>query len=321
MRYRRLGESGLKVSTLGLGSWLTVGGGAAEEGARATLRAALDAGVNLIDTADVYADGEAEAFLGRELADVPRRSLVVATKVYFPTSDDPNDRGLSRKHVLEACEGSLRRLRLDYVDLYLCHRHDPETPLEELVRAMDDLIRQGKVLYWGVSCWSAAQVEAACEVARRLLAPPPIANQVPYSLLRREQEAEVVPGCARAGVGTLAFSPLEQGLLSGKYSRGRIPPGSRLADDRRNRFMKGWLTEANFARVDALGEVARRAGLPLPTLALAWCLRRPEVASAVMGASRPEQLRANVAAAELELEPALLAEVEDALAGAEVARG
>ncbi len=314
MRYRRLGHSGLKVSAVSLGSWLTFGGSPAdEETARDTLRAALDGGVNLIDTADVYADGEAEAFLGRALEDVPRERLVVASKVFFPTSDDPNGRGLSRKHVLESCAASLRRLRLEYLDLYLCHRHDPEVPLEELVRAMDDLIRQGKILYWGVSCWSAEELEAACEVARRLLAPPPIANQPPYSLLRREVEDAVLPACERLGVGLLAFSPLEQGLLTGKYAGGRVPAGSRLADDRRNRYMKARLSEENFARVEALQTVAREAGVPLATLSLAWCLRQPSVASVVTGASRPEQVRANLAAAELDLEPALLERIEEAL--------
>ena len=313
MEHRRLGESGLKVSAVGLGSWLTFGSALDDDAGRDCLRTAIEGGVNLIDTADVYARGEAEAFLGRALRDYRRQDLVVATKVYFPMSDGPNDRGLSRKHVMESCHGSLKRLGLEAIDLYQCHRYDPETPLEELVRAMDDLIRQGKVLYWGVSCWTAAQLEAVCEVARRLLAPPPVSNQPPYNLLQREVEAEVLPASRRLGIGQLAFSPLAQGLLSGKYQGGRIPPASRLADDRRNRWMKERLTEDNFRIVDALLAVAADLGVAPATLAVAWTLRDPAVASAIVGATRPEQVRANLAAATLRLDPEALARLDAAV--------
>lgn len=310
MRYRRLGGSGLKVSVVSLGSWLTYGNAVDDDATRRCVEAALEAGINLLDTADVYAKGQAEEALGRALEGRTRRHLVLATKCFGTMSDDVNDRGLSRKHIMESCEQSLRRLRTDYIDLYQCHRYDPETPLDEVVAAMSDLVRQGKVLYWGVSCWEPEQLEAACASAERQHGVAPISNQPPYNMLQREIEAEVVPTSARLGIGQVVYSPLAQGLLTGKYLGGAVPEGSRLANDRINKFMKDRVTEANLAKVEALGAIAAELELSLPTLALAWCLREPNVASVIMGATRPEQVAENAAAGDVELEAPVLERID-----------
>jgi voltage-dependent potassium channel beta subunit len=310
MKYRRVGESGLKVSVVSLGSWLTYGNTVDDKEARECVFAAREAGINFFDTADVYAKGAAETFLGKALASASRDELVIGTKVFGKMSEDVNDRGLSRKHVFQSIEHSLRRLKTDYVDLYQCHRHDPETPMPELVRAMDDLIRQGKVLYWGVSCWGPKELHEACEVADRLSAPRPISNQPPYNLLNREIEGEVLPACAELGIGQVVFSPLAQGVLTGKYLDGKIPSGSRLADDKLNRFMKDKLDDENMAKVAELAKVAIELETSLAALSLAWCIRSEAVTSVIIGATRPEQVRANVAAAELELSDDVLARIE-----------
>ncbi|MEZ6183600.1 MAG: aldo/keto reductase family protein [Planctomycetota bacterium] len=312
MRYRRLGDSGLKVSVVGLGSWLTYGNAVEEERAQECVRAALEAGINFFDTADVYAKGEAERCLGRLLAGVRREHVVLATKAFWPMSDDVNDRGLSRKHLLEACAASLKRLGTDYVDLYQCHCHDPDSPMAEVVRAMDDLIRQGKVLYWGVSNWDAEQIRAAVECARSLGAPPPISNQPPYNLLQREIEEQVVPTSLELGLGQVAYSPLAQGLLTGKYRHGEVPAESRLANDRLNRWMHARMTPENLARIDALAKVASEADLGLTRMSLAWCLAQPGIASVIVGATRAEQVRQNAQAAELELGADVLAAIAQA---------
>lgn len=304
MEYRRLGRSGLKVSAIGLGTWLTFGSRLDDGTAGAILRRALDLGVNLVDTADVYDRGGAEAQLGRLLADVPRKDVVLASKVYFPTGEGPNDRGLGRKHVFETLHASLRRLRTDYLDLFQCHRYDAETPLEETVRAFDDLVRQGKVLYWGVSCWTAAQIDEAVETARAIGAQPPVSNQPPYSLLDREIEVEVLPACRRRGLGVLAFSPLAQGVLTGKYLGGARPGDSRLADEARNRFMVRHLEADTLAKVEAMGALAREAGVTPAQLALRWVLRREEVASALVGATKVSQVEEN--AADVRVDPCVL---------------
>jgi len=310
MKYRRLGESGLKISTVSLGSWLTYGNAVESARGRECVRAALEAGVNFFDTADVYAKGAAESFLGVALAAFPRNELVIGTKVFGKMSEAVNDAGLSRKHIMESCEHSMRRLKVDYIDLYQCHRHDPDTPMAEVVRAMDDLIRQGKILYWGVSCWSPDQLLDACETADRQHAPRPISNQPPYSLLQREIEDEVLPASRDLGIGQVVFSPLAQGILTGKYLDGAIPDDSRLANDSLNRFMKDHVTEINLAKVKALNEIAKELETPLATLALAWCLTQEGVSSVIMGATKPEQVRANCAAANLELSDEVLARIE-----------
>jgi voltage-dependent potassium channel beta subunit len=301
MKYRHVGRSGLKVSAIGLGSWLTFGKKVGLEGTRACVRAAVDEGIIFFDTADIYDRGEAERVLGRALHEIPRHHYVLATKVFWPMSDNPNDRGLSRKHIVEACEASLRRLGVDYVDLYQCHRYDPETPVDEVVLAMTDLVRQGKILYWGVSVWSAAQIRHALHVADRYLGYRPISNQPPYSLLERGIEAEVLPVCQAEGLGQVVFSPLAQGTLTGKYVGGRIPEDSRAADEQRNVFLKPKMTPENLQRVEAMMPLAKELGITPAQLALAWCLRNPGVASAIVGATRPEQVRENAAAAEVEI--------------------
>ncbi|MBL4844180.1 MAG: aldo/keto reductase family protein [Planctomycetes bacterium] len=313
MKYRRLGECGLKVSTISLGSWLTYGNAVDDAAGRECVRAALDAGVNFFDTADVYAKGAAESFLGKALAGVRRSEIVLGTKVFGRMSDEVNDAGLSRKHIMESCEASLRRLKVDYLDLYQCHRHDPETPMTEVVRAMDDLIRQGKILYWGVSCWDAETLREACETADRLLAPRPISNQPQYSLLQRDIEEDVIPASSDLGIGQVVFSPLAQGILTGKYLNGAIPADSRLANDKLNKFMKDRVTDENLTRVKALGELASELGTPLCCLALAWCLRTEAVSSVITGATKPEQVRANCLAADLELSDEALAQIQTIL--------
>jgi voltage-dependent potassium channel beta subunit len=314
MRYRNLGRSGLLVSEIALGSWLTLGSSVDGGASRAIVRRAFDLGINFFDTADVYADGAAEEALGAALVELPRRHLVVGTKCFFPASADPNDRGLSRKHLFESVETSLRRLRLDYLDLHQSHRQDPLTPLEETVCAYEDLIRQGKLLYWGVSEWSAESIESACRIADARRAYRPISNQPQYSLLRRDVEHEVMPLCQREGLSQVVFSPLAQGVLSGKYRGGVVPPGTRAADDFRNQFMHDLMRPENLARVDALGPLAREAGLSLPQLSLAWCLRRREVASVIVGVTKLEQLEENVAAAGVTLPDEVIRSIDEIVA-------
>jgi len=316
MEYRRLGSSGCKVSVLGLGTWLTFGGQLHDRMAAALVKRAFDQGVNFVDTADVYDLGGAEEQLAAVLRGIPRKDYVLATKVYFPTGDGPNDRGLSRKHVDESIHASLGRLDTTYVDLYQCHRFDEETPLEETVRALGDLIRQGKVLYWGVSMWTAEQIEAAVDTAAALGVPAPVTNQPCYNLLTRDLEADVLPACRRHGLGTLAFSPLAQGVLTGKYLDGDPPRDSRLADDRRNRFMGRYLEEEATRRVARLAELAADAGTTCARLSLAWVLSRPTVTSVIFGATKHAQVDDNVKAAELKLGDDVLEELDRVFAPA-----
>lgn len=295
MEYRRLGRSGLKLSAIGLGSWLTYGTAVDREASIAIIRAAHEAGVNFFDTANGYGRGAAEEVVGEALRAFPRESYVLATKVFFPMGDGPNDRGLSRKHVMEQCHASLRRLGVDYIDLYQCHRYDPETPLDETLRALDDLVTQGKVLYAGVSQWTAVQIAQALHTARALNLDPIVSDQPVYNLLQREIEREIMPLCAREGVGLVVFSPLAQGVLTGKYRPGAPPPaGSRAADPANSGFMTRLMSPHHLERAQRLAELARRVGLTPAQLALAWVLRRPEVASAIVGATRLEQLRDNL---------------------------
>jgi voltage-dependent potassium channel beta subunit len=310
MEYRRLGQSGMKVGAVGLGTWLNFGGHLGDREAGRIVRRALEGGVNLIDTADVYADGKAEEQLGRVLEGVRRESLVLATKAFFPMGPGPNDKGLSRKHLFESVHASLRRLRTEYVDLFQCHRHDPETPVEETVRAFDDLIRQGKIHYWGVSLWTATQIEEAVAVAKELGAAPPVSDQPPYSLLNREIEAEVVPACRRYGLGILPFSPLAQGVLTGKYLEGTRPAGSRAADARRNQFMQKYLGEQQLRRVGRMRDLAKAAGTPMARLALAWVLANPLVSSVLVGVTTEAQLAENLAAADTRLDDGLKSELD-----------
>jgi voltage-dependent potassium channel beta subunit len=310
MEYRKLGKSGLVVSEVSVGSWLTLGSSVDRAGTREIVHRAFDLGVNLFDTADVYSNGAGEEALGEALAGIPRRYVVIATKCFFPMSERPNDRGLSRKHITESVEGSLRRLGTDYVDLLQCHRYDPNTPVAETVRAFDDLVRQGKVLYWGVSEWSAEQIFDACRCADAINGVRPISNQPQYNALRRGIEAEVIPVSQREGLSQIVFSPLAQGALTGKYSGGRLPSHTRATDSVRNVFMKPFLEPATLARTDQLSPLAEQLGISMAQLALAWCLAEPNVASVITGVTRVSQLEDNVKASGLRLPEEILARID-----------
>lgn len=311
MKYIHLGRSGLKISRVCIGSWLTYGSSVDVAGTERCVRAALDAGVNTIDTADIYAYGAAEEALGSFLPSLNRDHLVLATKTFWPMSEDPNDQGLSRKHLVQSVENSLRRLRTDFIDLYQCHRYDPETPLAETVAAMGDLIRQGKILYWGVSVWTAAQITDACRLCDQLGVPRPISNQPQYNLLTRSIEDEIIPTCDAMGLRQIVFSPLAQGALTGKYSGGQRPSGSRGADEQRNRFMERVLVADVLARIDRMVALALDLGTTPARLALAWCLRTESVASVIFGATRVEQVQDNVAAVQLELSAEVVAQLDE----------
>jgi voltage-dependent potassium channel beta subunit len=315
VQYRKLGSAGVKVSAIALGGWLTYGDSVDDEVAEQCIRTAIERGVNFIDLADVYAGGRAEEVAGRAIKPFKRSNLVISSKVFWPMSDDVNDRGLSRKHIMESVHASLRRLGTDYLDIYFAHRFDHETPVEEVVRAMDDLVHQGKVLYWGTSAWSAAQIESAVGIARLHNAYPPQVEQPRYNMLDRHIEAEIMPTAARYGIGLTVFSPLAQGILTGKYNNG-IPADSRGGT---TNWLKRELTEENIAKVRQLTALATELGLTMSQLALAWILRRPEISSAITGATRPEQVLTNIKAAEVRLEPDVLARIEAILANAPAA--
>ncbi len=311
-----MGGSGVKVSEISLGSWLTYGGSVAAEQATACVHRAYDLGINFFDTANVYMRGAAEEIVGNALKGFERDSYFLATKVYFPMGEGPNDRGLSRKHITEQCHASLRRLGTDYVDLYQCHRYDEGTPLEETLRTLDDLVRQGKVLYVGVSEWTAGQIGDALRLAKEMNLDRLVSNQPRYNMIQRQIEDEVVPLSEREGVGQVVFSPLAQGVLTGKYRPGEAPEqGTRAADPESNRFMRELMNEEVLSAVEGLRDVALEAGLTMPQLALAWVLRQPNVSSAIIGASRPEQVEDNAAASGAELPPDALQKIDDVLEG------
>lgn len=319
MQYTNLGRSGLVVSRVSLGSWLTIGNAIEQASSDALVRRAVEIGINLLDTADVYNMGEGETALGKAITGLRREDLVVASKCFFPMSDDVNDRGLSRKHIHESARASLRRLGLDYLDLYQCHRPDPDTPLEETVMAMDDLIRQGHILYWGVSYWPARLIVQAVEFCRAHALHPPISNQPPYNLLSRDIEAEVVDAAADAGLSQIVFSPLAQGVLSGKYGAdGASPDDARAKDGRVNRFIGRYLRPECLAQTEQLVKIAERAGAAPAQVALAWCLRRPEIASVIIGARTISQLEENAASADITLSDDVLSELDRVFPGPEV---
>jgi aryl-alcohol dehydrogenase-like predicted oxidoreductase len=319
MDYRHLGRSGMMVSALSYGNWITHGGQVEEDAAKACVRAALDAGITTFDTADAYARGAAEEVLGRALSGLPRHSIELFTKVYWDVGDGQNDRGLSRKHIIEGCHASLRRLGTDYVDLYQAHRYDFETPLEETLRAFDDLVRQGKVLYVGVSEWTAEQISDALDIARQMGFDRLVSNQPQYSLLWRVIEQEVVPLCEREGIGQIVWSPLAQGVLTGKYKPGNAPPaGSRATDETGSGFIGWLLRDEVLDPVQRFAEVARSAGYTPAAVALSWVLRNPNVSSAIIGATRPEQVVENVKALDVELDDELVARIDEILAPAMV---
>jgi aryl-alcohol dehydrogenase-like predicted oxidoreductase len=307
MRYRQLGSSDLQVSEISLGSWMTYGGGVDRERSEACVTAAFDAGINFIDTANVYSGGRAEEFLGEVLADRPRDSYVLATKLFFPVSD--SDRGLSRQQVLKQIDASLARLRTDHVDLYQCHRYDWDTPLEETMEALTEVVRAGKARYLGFSEWPAERIAAA-------LALPGVekfvSSQPQYSMIWRGPERDVIPLSAANGISQIVWSPLAQGILTGKYAPGKPPPAdSRASSEQMNYFMDSAEDQTLLERVQELRPIAEGLGLSMAQLALAWVLREPNVASAIIGASRPEQVTDNAAASGVELDEATLAQIDD----------
>ncbi|MFA5550056.1 MAG: aldo/keto reductase family protein [Trueperaceae bacterium] len=315
MQYRRLGNSGLKVSAVSLGGWTTYGQTVGEQNiVQRIIDRALELGINFFDIADVYARGKAEELMGAALdaSGAARHHLVVTSKVFHPMSDDVNDRGLSRKHIMESIDRSLDRLGFDYIDVYFAHRYDPETPLEETVEAFSDVVRSGRAHYWGTSMWTAAQIAEAHAYAKSNGLVAPVSEQPEYSMVRRARvEEQILPTTTRLGVGLVVFSPLAQGLLTGKYDDG-VPAGSRFANF--ERFRDQNLTDDNAAKVKALKPVADQLGLTRAQLALAWVLRQPGVSSVITGASRPEQLEDNVRAATVELSPETLERIDDILA-------
>jgi aryl-alcohol dehydrogenase-like predicted oxidoreductase len=315
MEYRYLGNSGLKVSAITYGNWLTHASQVENDVALQCVRAALDAGISTFDTADVYANTAAEVVLGEALKGERRESLEILTKVYWPTGPkDKNDTGLSRKHIMESINGSLKRLQTEYVDVYQAHRYDTETPLVETMQAFADIVRQGKALYIGVSEWSADQIRDGVKLSREL-GFQLVSNQPQYSMLWRVIEEEVVPTSEELGVSQIVFSPVAQGVLTGKYVAGEpVPEGSRATDEKGGAdFVKRFLRDDVLDRVQAMQPVAEQAGLTMAQLAVAWVLQNPNVASAIIGASRPEQVAENVKAADVQLAPELLALVDEVL--------
>jgi aryl-alcohol dehydrogenase-like predicted oxidoreductase len=316
VEYRRLGKSGLKVSSIALGSWLTYGNQVDSQTSSACIRRALDLGVILFDTADIYNVGAGETELGKALEGTRRSDYVLATKCFWPMSDNANNRGLSRKHIFESVEGSLRRLRTDYIDLYQCHRYDDDTPLGETLLALDDLITQGKILYAGISEWRPEQIQAAVDFAHEHDIDQVASSQPQYSMLYRRIEKRVIPLCEAAGIGQIVWSPLAQGVLTGKYRPGEAPsPDTRAGDDRVNNSIGGFLSNETLAAVQKLRPIADGAGLTMAQLALAWVLRQPNVSSCLVGATRPDQVEENVKASGVRLDAAALDAIDEALAG------
>jgi aryl-alcohol dehydrogenase-like predicted oxidoreductase len=314
MEFRHLGQSGLLISEIIYGNWITHGSQVEDDAALACVRAALDAGITTFDTADVYAATRAEVVLGKALKGQRREGIEIFTKVYWPTGPGPNDRGLSRKHVMESINGSLRRLQTDYVDLYQAHRHDYATPLEETLRAFDDLVRSGKVLYVGVSEWRADEIRDAVELADAMGFDRLVSNQPQYSMLWRVIEELVVPTSAELGVSQIVWSPMAQGVLTGKYLPGQpAPAGSRATDPSGSEYLGELMTDKILTRVQGLRQIADDAGISMATLAVAWVLQNENVAGAIVGASRPEQIADSVAASGLVLTPEVLAAVDEVL--------
>lgn len=322
MKFRRMGRTGLKLSQISLGAWLTFGDQIDDRTASEILHAAYEQGVNFFDNADVYAAGKAESVMGRAISDLPRESLVLSSKVFWPTMPGPTGRGLSRKHIFESCHASLKRLGTEYLDLYFCHRFDPETPLEEVVRAMDDLVHAGKVLYWGTSEWRAGQIAQAHGIAVSAGLYPPLVEQPQYNMLvRRIVEDELVPLADDLGFGMVTWSPLRSGLLSGKYLDGE-PQGARLSLEK-YQWLRDILSEDNLHKVRELSVVADQVGCSLAQLAIAWLLRFPQVSSVITGATRVAHVEENVAAIEVvdRLTPEVLDRIEGVLGNKPGPRG
>lgn len=313
MEYRRLGKWGVRVSEIGLGTWMTCGDFLSDAECLHLVHYALDKGINVIDTANVYAHGAAETSLGVILKDIERSSVVLCTKVYWPMGKGVNDVGLSRKHVTEQCHASLKRLQTDYIDLYQCHRYDPAVSMEELVTTMDILTRQGKILYWGVSEWSALQILDAVTTARRLNAAPPVSNQPNYSILVRTIEQEIMNLCLREGLGIIAYSPLAQGVLTGKYKPGQTPETGTRASSAEGIGSMGKLMDDNVLyAVQNLIPIAQELGISMAQLSLAWCLRYPQMSSVLIGATKTSQIDDNIAASGMKLSEETIRKIDEA---------
>lgn len=303
MKYRKLGNTGLSVSEIAYGSWLTFANQVELDKAKKIINRAIELGINYFDSADAYEKGKAEELLGEILPQRKRSQYVVATKAYWPQSEHETDKGLSRKHVIDSIHLSLDRLKLKYVDLFYCHRYDTETPLIETLEAIEDMIRQGKILYWGTSEWTAEQIAEAHKICTERQWHLPVVNQPLYNLLARNIEKEILPKCVELGMGTCNFSPLAQGVLTGKYSGGKVPAGSRGSNDRQNMWMKDQIGDIELLnRVDSLGEIARKYNLTIGQLSLAWILQNPGISSVIVGATSIEQLESNAAASGVVLE-------------------
>lgn len=315
MRYRNVGKSGLKVSEIALGSWMTdLQGGAKAAVAEETIRKAYEAGVNFFDCADAYSGGDAERFLGRVLKAYRRSSYVVSSKVFFPTGPDVNEVGLSRKHIFENIDRTLTNMELDYIDLYFCHRFDPSTPLEETLRALSDLVSQGKILYYGVSEeWGAARLEEAQRIIEGYHLYPMTVVQPQYHMMDRYIEHEIMGVCEKYGIGITPFSPLAQGLLTGKYKKGQPYPAGSRATHQADKQINRLLTDENLDKVEKMEKIAGELGTNMSVLALAWILRKPCISSVITGASRPEQLAGNLAASGFEIPEDALCQIEEIL--------
>jgi aryl-alcohol dehydrogenase-like predicted oxidoreductase len=318
MNYRRIGDSGLVVSEIGLGSWITHDDGDIEKAA-AIHRAAYDNGINFFDTANVYGHGLTETVVGHAIRGFRREAIVLATKAFWPYESEwpfpgANDRGLSRKHLFQELDKSLGRLGVEYVDLYQCHRFDENTVLSETCKAMHDLVESGKTLYWGTSEWTGVQIAEAVAICDEHNWTRPISNQPLYNMLERHWELDTFPETKRLGLGNVCFSPLAEGLLTGKYADG-VPDGSRAASEQHGKFLRNRFNDANHAKTKRLADVADDLGVPLATLALAWCLRRTEISSCIIGASRPEQVLENAKAPACVWDEAIEARIAAILGG------
>ena len=309
MKYRRMSKSGLKISEISLGAWLTYGGTVAEKKAAPIIRSAVESGINFIDIADIYSNGEAEKIVGKTIKDYKRSDLVISSKLFWPMSENINDRGLSRKHIMEAVESTLKRIGIDSLDIYFCHRFDPETEIEETVRAMDDLVHQGKVLYWGTSVWEADQIDKATEDAVRHNAYLPSVEQPRYNMLDRHIESEILPTCKNHGMGLTVWSPLGQGLLTGKYNDG-APKGSRGAT---SMWLKPSLTDDNIAKVKKLTGLADTIEITMSQMSLAWILKNDDITCAIIGATSVDQLQENIKASDIELDNETMEKIENIL--------
>ena len=316
MHYRNLGNTGFKITAVSYGNWLTHGDQVEAAAATKTVQAAFDAGITTFDTADVYAGTKAEKILGDALKGIRRDGLEIFTKVYWPIGPGVNDRGLSRKHIRDACDGSLKRLGIDYIDLYQMHRFDYETPLEETLRAFEDLVRRGKVLYIGVSEWTAEQIKAALKIAQQMNFDRIVSSQPQYSMLWRVIEKDVVPLCEKEGISQIVWSPMAQGVLTGKYLPGQKPPaGSRAADPGVGQNIEKFMNNEILSAVQNLKPIAQDLGLTMGQLSIAWVLQNKNVASAIVGASRPEQIIENVKAADVVLDGSVMKKIDEILSG------